>query len=287
MHSQLNIRYPQSPWLYNPNNIYETYNCKYEENRRSIILRKIIDIIYSNKNNLFKETNEEYDYKVVKSLSDLTGNNINSKNDSLNNNHHFHLSTQTISRKQLNNPLWINFHTTLYSSDINPYINREYKVNIKWCLLPLSCKIERYLQPQKRNIPTIPFNISKISNNDFNNTETQDNRHTIHTNKILNIRNIRLNRRNFIKRQSINNKNKRDTSQNIENKEDKKEVIDVFKFINDTISIKNVNGILKFIQLASSRIKINAGNIDNYVNFITVVLYDNKVHITLHTINIL
>lgn len=286
MHSQLNIKYPQSPWLYNTNNLHDTYKCRYEENRRSIVLKKIIDTIYSNKNNLFKETNNDYDYKVVKSLSDLTSNNINSKNDYLDKNHHFHLSTQTISRKQLNTPLWLNFHTTLYSSDINPYINREYTVAIKWCLLPLSCDIERYIQPIKRDIPSIPFNISKITNNDFNN-DIHDSRYTQYTDRILNIRNNRISKRNLIKRQPINKKNKKDNIQNIDDKKEEKQEIDVFKFINDTVSIKNVNGILKFIQLSSGKIKIIPKEIDNYVNFITVILYDNKIHITLHTINII
>lgn len=285
MHSQLNIKYPQNPWL-SCKNIHETFNCISKENKRSYVIKQIIDIIYANKNNNFKYTDDDYDYKIVKSISDLTSDNINSKNDSLNKNHHFHTSIQYIPRKQLNNHLWVNFHTTLYSSDIDPYINREYSVNIKWCLLPLSCNIERSIKPIKRTIPSIPFNTSIISNHDFNIMEIQDNRHTQYTNKVLHIRNNRIGKRNFIKRQPIINKNKKDIIQNIEKKEEQKP-IDVFKFINDTVSIKNMNGILKFIQLPSGKIKINVNEIDNCIHFITVVLYDNKIHITLHTINII
>lgn len=286
MHSQLNVQYPQSPWLWNNNNnIYETYNCRSEENPRSKVLKKIIDIIYNNKSNITNNTNDEYDYKVVKIISDLTSDNLNNKNDSLDKNHHFHFSTQNIPRKDLNSHIFLNFHTTLYCSDVNPYINREYSTELKWCILPLSCKIDIHIPPVSRNIVSNHFNISSIVNN---NDEIEDNRHILYNDNILDIRNNRICKRNFIKRKIKQTINKNDNTRNIENTyTDDEKQIDVFKFIDDTLSIKNINGILKFTQLTTGKIKINIDETENTINFITVILYDNKVHITLHTINII
>lgn len=279
MHSQLNIQYPQSPWLWNNNDMYETYSYYSEESNRSMVIKKIIDTIYNNRN-------DEYNYKIVKSISDLTGDNLNNKNNSLNKNHHFHFSTQYIPRKTLNNHIFLNFHTTLYCSDINPYINREYSTDIKWCLLPLACNINIYTLPISRNIVSSSFNISSILNDKYN-EDTKDNRKLLYNDNILNIRDNRLGKRNFIKRTMKQIINKKDNIREIDNNQNEEKQIDVFKFIDDTLSIKNINGILKFTQLTTGKIKININDMENIINFITVILYDTKVHITLHTINII
>lgn len=268
IHSQLKIKYPNVPWIWEYNNMMELFDCKYTEKTRKEVISSIIDLMINNK----KDRNEDYDYDIIKFLMDITDDKLDEDVRLLNNKYKFCVTEQTIPKNKIGKHLWVNFHTAIYGK-YKQYIDESYIADYLWYLIPISGDVKAIMAKS-----SLHRQIQRSLENNID-TENQSNNHDKNTHK-----------RVLIKREIQKPNEKMDvikSTKKITNViQTNKSNNNRYCYIKDKSIVQSYNGIYRFSPITSGRIKINNTSTDQ-IYFVTIMVESENLYFTLHKIKIL
>ncbi len=220
MHSQLKIKYPNSPFVWNYNDMKQLYSANFKRIDKDTLFYQIIDTMTNNSENILR--NPWTDKNIIDILVKMT-------NEEKVSNVYEKIEYVTMEQKIPNDltNMWINFHTSVLCDDNNSYLNKESVKDIAWCLIPVIGNIES--KKKKYTFKNIDSN-TKIENNNINyekldpvTYQLNDIRQNIFDvgNKYDriedNVKTLRTGKRNFIKRdEEIIEKNKNEVDNYID-----------------------------------------------------------------------
>jgi hypothetical protein len=128
MHSQLKIKYPTCPFLWNYNDLRQVYSAQATNvNRKDLFSEIDLMINDVNKYKTLSPTNKQ----TIDFLIRITDSDRVSNYDKIT----YSIIEQVVPQNLRNS--WINFHTTAYTNDHDTFISQEYESVISWCLIPI------------------------------------------------------------------------------------------------------------------------------------------------------
>lgn len=259
-HSQLRLKLPNHPYIWDNKNIRQTYDVNgvimsYEE-----VLSDIYKI-YNDSEKVGLKPNF-----IIDDILCLIENN---------NNIEIEKKYMYVSQKLPKNTsiTAINFHTTAYYNEIGGLIDREYKTNISWLVIPIIGYVGA--QPIETKIIKNPIdnNIKYISQL----SRAEARAYILYQEQRVNT--LRHNREQTNREQS--NKEKKNItpseSQNVTVADNE------YEYIYDDVGIKQDNYMLIFDPITSGKIYIQHNN-KNIIYFISFMTHKTKNYITLHEI---
>lgn len=202
-HSQLKIKYPDCPFVWDYEDMRQLFSPEIKRADKKTLLQGINDHIVdcNDKNEKNDENDSEY-HKILDFLVKLTD---EEKINGMYENIDYVSITQKIPKLKKN--MWINFHTSVYRDDNDNHLSQEHSAEIAWCLLPIHGSIEARetnysivdQQDQEPNPDPDPDpkNDSISRSLDPQEYEKIDCKYGVIE---ANIKNIRVAKRNFIKR---------------------------------------------------------------------------------------
>ena len=134
LHSQLKIKYPDCPFVWDYNDMKQLYSANFTRKDKDALFLQIIDTLTNSSEYLNRNpwTDKNIIDILVKMTNDDTLSNIYDKID--------YVSMGQKIPKDLTE-IWINFHTSVNCDD-NSYLNKESNKEIAWCLIPVVGIIE-------------------------------------------------------------------------------------------------------------------------------------------------
>lgn len=132
LHSQLKIRYPDCPFIWNYHDMSQIYSAHVERRERLDLYKEIIDTIVCDEEDKRSNRNPYYDRDAIEFLMKITDPvHISGVFDQIT----YCSVHQKVPKHQQQH--WINFHTCAYHDDHDALISKEYHSSIAWCLLPI------------------------------------------------------------------------------------------------------------------------------------------------------
>lgn len=198
-HSQLKVTYPDCPFLWDYDDMTQLFFPKIVVTNKESLLQEINNHIVDCISTDYKRTDTEY-RKIIQYLIDLTD---EKKTYGVYDEMTFISITQKIPKNK--NNMWINFHTSVYHDENDNFLSKELSAQIAWSLIPILGNTEpletKYLivdtETQTYNNDNNLKMIDRILDPMTYEKNKIDNQHGIIE---ANIKNIRVGRRNFIRR---------------------------------------------------------------------------------------
>ena len=198
-HSQLKIKYPDCPFVWDYDDMTQLFSPVINSTDKEKLLQEINDQIVESLDTNYKRSEDEY-RKILKFLVDLTD---NEKTQNVYDNINYVSITQKIPKTK--NEALINFHTSVYRDDNDNFLSKEISENIAWTMIPILGNVESR-EIKYEIIENNDTTNNKIINVGLSNRSLDpmtyengkiDNKYGIIE---ANIKNIRVAKRNFIKR---------------------------------------------------------------------------------------
>lgn len=202
LHSQLKIKYPSNPFIWDHNVMDDIYNHESSKTTKDNFLEDVTKIITSKETH---DRNLKEELKIIYFMSEIADHDIYEDIE-------YVKSRQKIENRRSRIDLWINFQTTVYKEENGYFINSAFETDISWCLIPILGRMS--IRDNKIKILD-----SKIFNNMNDINHAVQNKLTIartlnpvtYTDMIDNkydkfgakIRSVRTSKRNFIKNNNI------------------------------------------------------------------------------------
>lgn len=267
LHSNIKVKYPTRPFIIDRQNIQNVYDY---------------DVQVINKDYIFSNIN---DIRLVRFITELID---NDEYDDI----EYIKITQNIP-KNTNNYM-INFHTTIYEKMYNNFINRELNEVVAWKIIPLTdnIKTKNIKIAIKDKKPEIKDNSINFSN--FNPQKYTRNIDGDKDKLYYKVKQIRTSNRNFIKRNIVIKTEKKDTFDNInviaktkiKKNKNISRIIDnnnYDDFIYSNLNISKKYNIWSFNNDNNNDFNIFLNN-DNDISFLSILIHNTTLYISLHNI---
>lgn len=139
LHSQLKVKYPDSPFMWDYTDMTNTFQfTQTTVAERNELITHVIDIIVADEekdadiNNIEDVRNAYIDRDNIDFLIKLTDpEKVDSVYDSID----YTIVEQKIPK--IKRDMWINFHTAAYCKDNGGILSKEYDSNVAWCVVPI------------------------------------------------------------------------------------------------------------------------------------------------------
>lgn len=133
IHNQLKVCYPTGPFLWEYDNMKNTFNAHVDIIDRDTLFYELIDnISIQNEKSINNNVrNHNVDRENIYFLFELTS----AMTVNLNKKTLFIRSKQRIQTSKKN--LWINFHTLVYKIDNDVFFDEYFETDIAWCIVPI------------------------------------------------------------------------------------------------------------------------------------------------------
>ena len=254
LHSQLKIKYPSCPFLWDTNNNYQFIEYSYDR-------QYILDII----NKLFTDNKDDNSFidESINFISNISDAELNL----------FDITKYTYIKQKIQKnkkDYFLNFHTVAYKDINGSFINQDFISIISWIVIPIIGNIK---------IHPISYSINRDvlnnTNNDLNINNELDAHILSYRKNIRRIHKIRDREKEQLKScDTYVNKStivKRDINKQ------------TFDYTFEMVGIKKINNVYRFYPHDSGKICIDDYN-RRTSYFVSIVRHKKNLHITLHEI---
>ena len=127
-HSQLKIKYPDCPFVWDYDDMTQSFSPEINRTNKEILLQEINDHVVDCSYTNHKRDDNEY-RKIIEFLVNLTD------DEKIKNVIDYVSVTQKIPKTK--ECLWINFHTAVYHDEIDNFLSKELSTEIAWIMIPI------------------------------------------------------------------------------------------------------------------------------------------------------